>query len=180
MRRNALFPSAIRRVGGCSLDAGFVGLARRAPHTREPRPASSSVREQSQRWRRGRRRSALARGSSRRSRGVAGRKTNLLCSASARRFVGKVRSTQPCPMASRVKRTPRGSLKCPSSVRSIHRSASVDDENYRCKGHLTASYRRRHCCCKAAVLIPSVIDILANPKIRLDSVKRMTQIQNTS
>ena len=86
-------------------------------------------------------------------------------------------------MASRVKRTPRGSLKCPSSVRSIHRSASVDDENYRCKGrkgHLTASYRRRHCCCKVAMLIPSVIDLLANSKIRFDSVKRMTQIQNTS
>ena len=29
-------------------------------------------------------------------------------------------------------------------------------------------------------LIPSVIDILANSKMRLDSVKRMTQIQNTS
>ena len=29
-------------------------------------------------------------------------------------------------------------------------------------------------------IIPSVIDILANLKIRLDSVKRMTQIQNTS
>ena len=26
----------------------------------------------------------------------------------------------------------------------------------------------------------SVVDILANPKIRLDGVKRMTQIQNTS
>ena len=26
----------------------------------------------------------------------------------------------------------------------------------------------------------SVIDLLANPKMRLDSVKRMTQIQNTS
>ena len=29
-------------------------------------------------------------------------------------------------------------------------------------------------------IIPSVIDILANSKIRFDSVKRMTQIQNTS
>ncbi len=29
-------------------------------------------------------------------------------------------------------------------------------------------------------IIPSVIDILVNLKIRFDSVKRMTQIQNTS
>ena len=32
----------------------------------------------------------------------------------------------------------------------------------------------------AQVVIPSVIDLLANSKIRLDCVKRMTQIQNTS
>ena len=34
--------------------------------------------------------------------------------------------------------------------------------------------------CKELVVIPSVIDILANSKIRLCSVKKLTQIQNTS
>ena len=34
--------------------------------------------------------------------------------------------------------------------------------------------------CKRANLGASVIDTLANLKIRFDSVKRMTQIQNTS
>ena len=37
-------------------------------------------------------------------------------------------------------------------------------------------YSRHYC----KSIIPSVIDTLANPKIRLNSVKRMMNIQNTS
>ena len=51
------------------------------------------------------------------------------------------------------------------------------------RARLETARTRRICDDEARIharIIPSVIDILANLKIRLDSVKRMTQIQNTS
>ena len=61
----------------------------------------------------------------------------------------------------------------PADTKELPREMSAADVAEETNGRLCTFY-------KEEPTELAYIDILANPKIRLDSVKRMTQIQNTS